>query len=512
MVFINSKKFACESCIKGHRSSNCHHNDRPLFEIKKKGRPVSQCEKCREARQARRIHAKCTCDTDKSASASSSSSAPSGSKKGKRFIPTVPALPNGLKDAMKTPTIASSPIETGSSRSQVDSLLNPCHCADVWNCKCRSQNREDPNGSRAPNALMVSRPPFSNGLSALAAAAACCSPAPLPPIALPPYSQISGDSAIQRRPSPGSHRHAKVARRTSPVPASPVSPHRSPLPPISPPSPIFDFHHHPPPPMFSRASTSTFTVTSSSSTRDDDCCCGHRCECEGCTKHDTQTTTQTQTQSGPSSHRASSSSHPASCGHDCPTCVDHIGGVELPVPGQQSRSPSFLDDFFARAATLPSPPPQSARSTSLDPTNVTVYPPSLFSKKGGSSSLDEQRGLAFGLVQVPKLEVRWVLRLSVLCTCCPCFHYYFPMTHIFSSSWSAGHSVSLSLILYCGILFLLGYPGLSSVLSYCLSLPCNIYTLVYVPMLHLLFVVGRSVHVQQRHNTTECEICVKPGI
>lgn len=55
-----------ESCIKGHRSSNCHHNDRPLFEIKKKGRPVSQCEKCREARQARRIHAKCTCETEKS--------------------------------------------------------------------------------------------------------------------------------------------------------------------------------------------------------------------------------------------------------------------------------------------------------------------------------------------------------------------------------------------------------------------------------------------------------------
>ncbi|KAF8203742.1 hypothetical protein BJ912DRAFT_210540 [Pholiota molesta] len=27
MVYVNSKKFACESCIKGHRSSSCHHTD-----------------------------------------------------------------------------------------------------------------------------------------------------------------------------------------------------------------------------------------------------------------------------------------------------------------------------------------------------------------------------------------------------------------------------------------------------------------------------------------------------
>ncbi|GAW09197.1 ACE transcription factor 2 [Lentinula edodes] len=37
MVFVNSKKFACEACIKGHRSSTCSHTDRPLFEVKKKG-------------------------------------------------------------------------------------------------------------------------------------------------------------------------------------------------------------------------------------------------------------------------------------------------------------------------------------------------------------------------------------------------------------------------------------------------------------------------------------------
>jgi Copper fist DNA binding domain len=50
-----------ESCIKGHRSSSCHHSDRPLFEIKKKGRPVSQCSKCRELRHSRKMHSKCEC-------------------------------------------------------------------------------------------------------------------------------------------------------------------------------------------------------------------------------------------------------------------------------------------------------------------------------------------------------------------------------------------------------------------------------------------------------------------
>ncbi|CAK5265469.1 unnamed protein product, partial [Mycena citricolor] len=34
---------------------------RPLFENQKKGRPVSQCEKCRELRQSRRVHSKCNC-------------------------------------------------------------------------------------------------------------------------------------------------------------------------------------------------------------------------------------------------------------------------------------------------------------------------------------------------------------------------------------------------------------------------------------------------------------------
>jgi len=51
MVLINDKKFACATCIKGHRVSGCTHTDRPLFEVKKKGRPATQCSFCKEKRK-----------------------------------------------------------------------------------------------------------------------------------------------------------------------------------------------------------------------------------------------------------------------------------------------------------------------------------------------------------------------------------------------------------------------------------------------------------------------------
>src|ERR1700733_14321736 len=62
MPFVAQPLTYSESCVKGHRSSSCKHTDRPLFEIKKKGRPVSQCEKCRKLRQSKRVHSKCNCN------------------------------------------------------------------------------------------------------------------------------------------------------------------------------------------------------------------------------------------------------------------------------------------------------------------------------------------------------------------------------------------------------------------------------------------------------------------
>ena len=72
-----------ETCIKGHRSSACKHTDRPLFEIKKKGRPVTQCDHCRELRKTKQVHVKCLCGVQETPSNLVLES--SHSKKGRHF-------------------------------------------------------------------------------------------------------------------------------------------------------------------------------------------------------------------------------------------------------------------------------------------------------------------------------------------------------------------------------------------------------------------------------------------
>ncbi|KAG5459571.1 MAG: hypothetical protein BJ554DRAFT_15 [Olpidium bornovanus] len=62
----------CASCLPGsafhprgrtrsHRTSSCRHFDRDLIEIKRKGRPQTQCDSCRDARKSRLVHPKCVC-------------------------------------------------------------------------------------------------------------------------------------------------------------------------------------------------------------------------------------------------------------------------------------------------------------------------------------------------------------------------------------------------------------------------------------------------------------------
>ncbi|KAJ5923292.1 hypothetical protein N7454_008537 [Penicillium verhagenii] len=64
-MIIEGEKWACEACVRGHRVSNCHHSDRPLTHINKKGRPVSQCTHCRGLRKSRTTHVSCQCGGDK---------------------------------------------------------------------------------------------------------------------------------------------------------------------------------------------------------------------------------------------------------------------------------------------------------------------------------------------------------------------------------------------------------------------------------------------------------------
>ncbi|OZJ01770.1 hypothetical protein BZG36_05076 [Bifiguratus adelaidae] len=87
MVYLNGVKLACSTCVKGHRSSACQHPHRPLFEIKKKGRPVTQCMTCRELRKTKQVHIKCMCRDQ--------------IKESNDALRAYPSLPDGLEDLVK---------------------------------------------------------------------------------------------------------------------------------------------------------------------------------------------------------------------------------------------------------------------------------------------------------------------------------------------------------------------------------------------------------------------------
>ncbi|KAI5369760.1 Putative copper fist DNA-binding domain-containing protein [Septoria linicola] len=61
VVKEDGTKWACQSCLKGHRVSGCNHTDRELTLVPKKGRPVTQCQHCRLERKKRSAHVKCDC-------------------------------------------------------------------------------------------------------------------------------------------------------------------------------------------------------------------------------------------------------------------------------------------------------------------------------------------------------------------------------------------------------------------------------------------------------------------
>ena len=64
MVIIDDKKYSCKACIRGHRASSCKHTDRELVPVRPKGRPVTQCPKCRDLRKTKHSHVKCQCTYD----------------------------------------------------------------------------------------------------------------------------------------------------------------------------------------------------------------------------------------------------------------------------------------------------------------------------------------------------------------------------------------------------------------------------------------------------------------
>lgn len=153
MVLVSSKKYACETCIKGHRSSACKHTDRPLFEIKKKGRPVTQCEHCRELRKTKQVHVKCLCEAKEEGAAPKAHDASGLKKKGSNKVPESAAFPNGLPEALGISVAVRLPSD-GSSDSDHS---GECACKDGGDCTCctprKSVSRHRRKDSRNSNQL-----------------------------------------------------------------------------------------------------------------------------------------------------------------------------------------------------------------------------------------------------------------------------------------------------------------------------------------------------------------------
>ncbi|TRM62881.1 hypothetical protein BD626DRAFT_496874 [Schizophyllum amplum] len=403
MPFVNNKKFACESCIKGHRSSNCHHTDRPLFEVKKKGRPVSQCTKCRELRKTRKLHSKCSCPPTDEPEARTLLAPASASGK-PRYMPIAPALPNGLRDVLQGNWAVGA--LAADARQRVDALLNPCSCKDARRCKCKGNASSTSAvaststvASKSSSALMPassSSAPIlafrsttatsgpntlaaSSGLNALAAAAAAIS-RHTPSHAKHPSSVTSKDSTnlppkhpSSRPPSP-KHKRSKVAPAgsccastssktptttypSSPTPNLSLSPGPT-LPPLLLDS--ADLNAFNLPTAFDLPHFTTFTSLAGSG-----CTCGVDCVCPGCSQHrGAEHVTHT---------------HEDCADGNCPHCVTEggegdrlfaasgLGGFGGGYGGgndaDENNDP--LARFFARAALLPLPPVRAGERVEL---------------------------------------------------------------------------------------------------------------------------------------------------
>lgn len=300
MVFVNDKKYACESCIKGHRSSACGHTERPLFEVKKKGRPLSQCPKCRDLRQAKRVHSKCTCNPPSTTIDKVPIPAARPDRKPRRYMPSVPTLPNGIVDVLSSSDVSS----PSSSKQCLEALLNPCQCLSSGPCMCSSTTTSGPP-------LTEQR---SSGLTALADAAAMFSEG---------VNEVQpGFPSRSCCSKPSSSRVTTSQNLDLPPILSTLSGSLSQVP---------DFSFMPP-------------LEAIKSIAGSGCTCGLYCACPGCAEHRNpqQATTELR-----------------DCKDGCGDCVDH-SAVALPGLSPASPKGGMLDVFFDRLPALPELPKANA--------------------------------------------------------------------------------------------------------------------------------------------------------
>ncbi|CAD0046280.1 unnamed protein product, partial [Aureobasidium pullulans] len=71
VVKEDGSKWACRTCLLGHRVSSCDHTGKSIpfslyttaepLRVQTEGRPISQCQHCRTERNGRSAHVKCEC-------------------------------------------------------------------------------------------------------------------------------------------------------------------------------------------------------------------------------------------------------------------------------------------------------------------------------------------------------------------------------------------------------------------------------------------------------------------
>lgn len=344
-----------------------------MYEIKKKGRPVSQCERCRQLRNTKKVHSKCTCSEGSSSQTREVTDRVFGTKRqtfpdslalttshtlfqrsvifpSSRLYLMVSRTPSPLQIISRSPQLTHArkvcPVAGFLSvwynpdlLHAVASLLNPCQCNDVWNCGCRTTASDAPHVNSefaaqaralSPNGNNSASAQASDGLETLArAAAAVLFSSPLTP--RNPPKQITSSS--------GTNEHACPSRsqRPSEIVTSPTS---TPTPVLDLPPLLFPEVPGPTPivPPFS-----TFNTLAGSG-----CTCGLTCQCPGCATHNSRP--------GVDSRNA----------QDCTTCVDPT----LHVIDQNSgwgfymESP-VLERFFADAERVPPPPTAGGKPVEL---------------------------------------------------------------------------------------------------------------------------------------------------
>ncbi|KAG7442908.1 uncharacterized protein BT62DRAFT_973238 [Guyanagaster necrorhizus] len=347
MVLISSKKYACETCIKGHRSSACKHTDRPLFEIKKKGRPVTQCEHCRELRKRKQVHVKCICMTKEDAGVPTSSTA----KKGLSKTLETAAFPNGLPEVLEASVIHQAPSDGVSSDS--DHSGDSCACASGAVsvdelCACATPRKSAPRRrpkvdteTRASTSPHPPETPSINSSHILARIAELRPVLPKPPAINGPVhvpsAGINHVSAIRHHGhdtsfSPYGRAYGQV--HMSSRPSSPLANDMYSAIPSSSNVPINQTQ------AFNNVlwSQSQNAETAMEFPMSSMCGCGDNCGCPGCSQHD------------PSGDRAAynffSCSNPSACGACLDCLVQSLPSFPQASPTETQDPTSTLDEWM----------------------------------------------------------------------------------------------------------------------------------------------------------------------